>query len=135
MGVLKGEVGNLLRSATAMSLGIETKGGKFTRLIERNTTIPASRSVIFSTANDNQPSVQIQVYQGEREIAADNERLFTVDLTGIAPAPRGIPQIEVAFSVDDDGIVSVSARDLVTGKQQPVQITGGPALNEDDIEK
>jgi molecular chaperone DnaK len=160
--VFRGEVkGILLLDVTPVSLGIETdgevpgapsrswenepsprpkiaiggKGGVFTKLIERNTTIAVKKSEIFTTADDNQPSVQIQVYQGEREIAAYNKKLGMFDLTGIAPAPRGIPQVEVSFDIDANGIVNVSAKDLGTGKQQSVQITGGSALSKDDIEK
>ena len=135
-GVLKGERKDvLLIDVTPLSLGIETKGGLFTKLIERNTAIPTKRSEVFSTAEDNQPSVLIQVFQGEREIAQHNKQLGTFELTGIAPAPRGVPQVEVTFDIDANGIVNVSAKDRGTGVEQKITISGGSALAKEDIER
>jgi molecular chaperone DnaK len=135
-GVLAGDVKDvLLLDVTPLSLGIETKGGVFTKLIERNTTIPTRKSEIFSTAEDNQPSVEVHVLQGEREMAAYNKSLGKFQLTGIPPAPRGIPQIEVTFDIDADGILNVSAKDLGTSKEQKIEIKGGSGLSESEVEQ
>jgi molecular chaperone DnaK len=135
-GVLRGEVKDvLLLDVTPLSLGIATKGGVFTKIIERNTTIPTKRSEVFTTAEDNQPSVMIEVFQGEREMARDNKSLGNFELTGLPPAPRNVPQIEVAFDIDANGIVHVSAKDLGTGREQKMTVTGGSALPKDDIDR
>ena len=135
-GVLGGDVkGLLLLDVTPLSLGIETMGGVCTKIIDRNTTIPTKKSQIFSTAADNQPSVEVNVLQGEREFARDNKSLGTFHLDGIAPAPRGIPQIEVTFDIDANGIVNVSAKDLGTGKEQHITITSSTNMSKDDVER
>jgi molecular chaperone DnaK len=135
-GVLRGEVKDvLLLDVTPLSLGIETLGGVFTKLIEKNTTIPTKKSQIFSTAADNQPAVEIHVLQGEREMAGNNKTLGRFQLVGIPPAPRGIPQVEVTFDIDANGIVNVSAKDMGTGKEQSIKITASSGLSEEEIEK
>jgi molecular chaperone DnaK len=135
-GVLKGEVKDvLLLDVTPLSLGIETLGGVMTKLIEKNTTIPCKKSQVFSTAADNQPAVSVHVLQGEREMASDNKTIGRFELVGIPPAPRGMPQIEVTFDIDANGILHVSAKDLGTGKEQSIRITASSGLSDEEIEK
>ena len=135
-GVLAGDVKDvLLLDVTPLTLGIETKGGVMTKLIERNTTIPTRKSEVFSTAEDNQPSVEVHVLQGEREMAQHNKSLGKFQLTGIPPAPRGMPQIEVTFDIDANGILNVSAKDLGTGKEQKIEIKAGSGLSDDEVER
>jgi molecular chaperone DnaK len=135
-GVLKGEVKDvLLLDVTPLSLGVETSGGVFTRIIPKNTTVPVKKGQVFSTAVDNQPLVSVHVLQGERDMAADNKTLGRFELVGIPPAPRGVPQIEVSFEIDANGIVHVSAKDLGTGKQQQIRITASSGLTEEEIQR
>src|SRR5205814_5380149 len=135
-GVMKGEVKNvLLLDVTPLSLGVETAGGVFTRIIEKNTTIPCKKSMVFSTAVDNQPLVSVHVLQGEREMAGDNKTLARFELVGIPPAPRGVPQIEVTFDIDANGIVHVSAKDLGTGRTQAVRVISNSGLSEQEIQR
>jgi molecular chaperone DnaK len=135
-GVLTGEVGNvLLLDVTPLSLGVETQGGVFTKIIEKNTTVPTHRSQVFSTTEDNQNVVRVHVLQGEREMAADNKTLGRFELVGIPPAPRGVPQIEVSFDIDSDGVVKVSAKDLGTGRSQAIQVTASSGLSESEVQR